>query len=1113
MDVATLGLRLDGSQMNAGINQTKQQLASLAAQGAATKASLATVTSTLPTTMKGTTSAVAALQGEFNHLNNRLATGRISGTAYAVELRAMQAQARELATSTKLSGDAMGQLAQTTTAMNTAAREYQRTLTGANSAQASFMSTANQTGGSLMTLRGQIMAAASAFGAYKAASFILGSINLAARYETLGVAMGQVGKIAGFTRTEMGYFQKKMQETGISAIGAREALLMMAAAQLDLSKASDLARVAQDVAIVRNKTSAEMLETFTRGIVGGRAQILRYVGVMVDFEGGYERFAKANGKSAESLTEAEKVQARFNEALRVGANYAGAYTAAMGTAGKQLTSTVRYMEDMRAKAGTAFLPAYTQLVFAYANGLKWLGTHATSVSAAFSSLIRAVTLAVVGFTAFKVLTAAGGFIGTLQIWGQMAVGMNTLAKATWFATLAAQAFKAAIPWGWVLFLGSAALYLTNYFMKQKEAADELGVMARNAAAAQQGLDNFAISIRRLGAEALRDRLREINGEIREIAAQARARLTMSGGRQGVTDDEFRRVRELTARSRVVREALAGRDGTGETPPDDKAAEYRNAERQRRMEVEQLRGLNDVIGQTEYETRLLNLTNERAMQLAENEQEYTGRRLRRMNELTNQLFDQKVRTEALNFANEQQLQKVRALAEADRERHAAQRQLAISDREALERGRLATKEAQLALAQSDREDKMRSEALRKSWMVDSAESLKTMVKDMQRTMSGFFEDLFNGGTDTFKKLFDGVKSMFAKMVADMLAMKLQTKLGAILPMGFGPNGGGSAGFMGHLTGGLMTAGAGFGVGYGVGQAFGGNRTAGGIGGALSGAAAGALAGSVIPGIGTAVGAVIGGLSGLVGGLMGASKAAAAAAEAMKRLNLNLETWRAQVAGTDTPLAQQIRQVRAEASQMRQDAIDAVGMKASRGIRREINSLEAQRIAMLEREAAVLRKRSLEDLEVRRLRAGGQDAAADRLAFRLQLDREYEQAVKENRDALYLNTLKTVQNSEWIAYLNGTLKDAVRNSPSGFSVTGYGLRYGERRTPETPTGYDVNGNPVWGAPPVVFQISEGAIVVSGSGDGDAMVTQLVSGLRRAAARTVGVNGRLSAALDRM
>jgi len=207
----------------------------------------------------------------------------------------------------------------------------------------------------------------------QAFDFVRDSVNDAARYQTLGVAMNQVGKNAGYTAGQMAGFEAELRKNGIAMLESRQTLTQMSAAHIDLSKATELARVAQDAAVIGNINSSEAFARMIYGIQSGQVEVLRTIGINVNFESSYERLARKLGINAALLTENEKAQARQNAVLAAGPAISGAYEAAMGTAGKQLSSMKRYLDDLSVKMGTGFLEAFTQKVFGQVDSLKKLG--------------------------------------------------------------------------------------------------------------------------------------------------------------------------------------------------------------------------------------------------------------------------------------------------------------------------------------------------------------------------------------------------------------------------------------------------------------------------------------------------------------------------------------------------------------------------------------------------------------------------------------------------------------------------------------------------------------------------------------------------------------------
>lgn len=196
----------------------------------------------------------------------------------------------------------------------------------------------------------------------KMADFAKDTVMAAARYETLGVSMNRAGRNAGYLPSQMVLFEKQLESQGIAMNEAREVLTSMAAAYMDLSKAAELASAAQDVAVAAGLNSSETFASMVRAIKSGEVEILRTLGLNVQFEASYKSLAQQLHKSTNALTEQEKMQARVNVVLEASRGYSALYAEAMTTAGKQITSFSRYWADMQNELGQSQLPAVSQLV-------------------------------------------------------------------------------------------------------------------------------------------------------------------------------------------------------------------------------------------------------------------------------------------------------------------------------------------------------------------------------------------------------------------------------------------------------------------------------------------------------------------------------------------------------------------------------------------------------------------------------------------------------------------------------------------------------------------------------------------------------------------------------
>ena len=209
-----------------------------------------------------------------------------------------------------------------------------------------------------------------AYATLKLASYVKESAMLAAGYETLGIVLSVVGKNAGYTADQMEAVAKSLQKSGISMIESRSVLTKMVQAQIDLNDATKLARIAQDAAVIGNINSSEAFDRMIHGIQAGMPLILRNIGIQVDFEEGYKRTAKALNTTTDALNAQQKMQSRADTVMLQGAKIAGTYEAAMTTAGKQITSFPRYLEDFKVKFGEAFNPSTAKLVMAATDAMK-----------------------------------------------------------------------------------------------------------------------------------------------------------------------------------------------------------------------------------------------------------------------------------------------------------------------------------------------------------------------------------------------------------------------------------------------------------------------------------------------------------------------------------------------------------------------------------------------------------------------------------------------------------------------------------------------------------------------------------------------------------------------
>lgn len=282
--------------------------------------------------------------------------------------------------------------------------------------------------------------------------------DVAARAETLGVTLGVVAKNAGYSADQIERYEKELEALGITAAASRESLTQLIQAGVNLndindegaSKAAQLARASQDLAVVTGENSSETLQRLITNIRQLDSVGLRYMGITVDIAGAQTKFATSIGKTAEGLTQQQKQMAVMNATMEEATKLQGAYESSMDTVGKQLSSMSRYQEEAAKAIGDSLLPAYGEMVknatkllktmeqlskelndnsnFAETFG-EGIGSASGSITTIVESLLRfAAELA----PAFGMLTQSiGDVVGLL---GGVASGMTDATRETGILT-------------------------------------------------------------------------------------------------------------------------------------------------------------------------------------------------------------------------------------------------------------------------------------------------------------------------------------------------------------------------------------------------------------------------------------------------------------------------------------------------------------------------------------------------------------------------------------------------------------------------------------------------------------------------------------------------------
>ena len=235
---------------------------------------------------------------------------------------------------------------------------------------------------------------------------------LASRYNELGIVMGVLARNSGIGSSQISQTEAALRKTGISAIQSRDAIAKLISANIDLSKATELARLAQDAAVIGGTNSSEAFERLIKGIQSAEKETLETMGLNVNFQKSYEDLAKSLKKSAKDLTTLEKTQAATNAVMEKAPAIAGTYEASLGNAGKQMRSMARYVEDLKVQLGQPFQNPFDELITNSTKALKYILDHAGLIRSVMESVVASILPAMKIASAYFAIFIAGPAIIT-----------------------------------------------------------------------------------------------------------------------------------------------------------------------------------------------------------------------------------------------------------------------------------------------------------------------------------------------------------------------------------------------------------------------------------------------------------------------------------------------------------------------------------------------------------------------------------------------------------------------------------------------------------------------------------------------------------------------------
>ncbi len=266
------------------------------------------------------------------------------------------------------------------------------------------------------TIETATTATATAIGSVNAAlkSLVKPSIDVAARTQVLSTVMHNVGKTAKITSAEMDKEVNAIKKLGITTQEASGSATRFVQAQLNLNKASQLARAAQDLAVIAGENSSETYAKLTESVASLNTMTLNQYGLLKNLGGILGEYAAENKRTVSSLTEREAKEAMLNYILKESTKVAGSYENAMQDVGKMLTSIPRLAEEAYNAIGKEFLEGYKRVIKAIKDSLEWFNNLDDTTKKNIINFGKWFVILGSATTAIILLTKAnGGLLGTM----------------------------------------------------------------------------------------------------------------------------------------------------------------------------------------------------------------------------------------------------------------------------------------------------------------------------------------------------------------------------------------------------------------------------------------------------------------------------------------------------------------------------------------------------------------------------------------------------------------------------------------------------------------------------------------------------------------------------
>jgi len=288
--------------------------------------------------------------------------------------------------------------------------QFTKGLEEASKSAENFQGAATKLNSTLTTLGGIAAAASIALIAFGVKSF-----KAAAEVAELDIALQAIGKNTRYGYTELEKAVESIKKVGLSSVASQKAIIKLAQANVDLSKVTELATLAQDLSVTASVSSADALQTLTQSISRAIPRQLMSLNISISAEEAFRAYGKTIGKSANELSQAEKRQAMFNAILKEGKRVQDSYALAITSPARALKELGDQTRKVQEAVGLRLYNAFGNIILSLlALSIKF--TKASQGGGTFSKVLDALekVLTKLADPFVKLLDGIGNFIDKLD---------------------------------------------------------------------------------------------------------------------------------------------------------------------------------------------------------------------------------------------------------------------------------------------------------------------------------------------------------------------------------------------------------------------------------------------------------------------------------------------------------------------------------------------------------------------------------------------------------------------------------------------------------------------------------------------------------------------------